>query len=93
MKRSIRSPEELGSVIRAVRKHSKVRQDDLAGMANVSKQFAVDAERGKATMQFGKLLQLLDELGITLTINLPDAVEPILQKLETQRTSEKKKSP
>lgn len=86
MKRSIRSPEELGSIIRAVRKHAKVRQDDLAGTANVSKQFAVDAERGKATMQFGKLLQLLDELGITLTVDLADDLEPTLKKIEAQRT-------
>lgn len=90
MKRSIKSPEDLGLIIRAMRKYSKVRQDDLAGMVNVSKQFAVDAERGKATMQFGKLLQLIDELGITLTVNIPDAVEPILQKLKTQQRSDGK---
>ncbi|RZI59373.1 MAG: transcriptional regulator [Rubrivivax sp.] len=85
MKLSIRSPEELGSIIRAVRKHARVRQDDLAGTANVSKQFAVDAERGKATMQFGKLLQLLDELGITLTVDIADDIEPTLKKIEARR--------
>lgn len=93
MKRSIKSPEDLGLIIRAMRKYSKVRQDDLAGMVKVSKQFAVDAERGKATMQFGKLLQLIDELGITLTVNVPEAAEPILQKLDMQRMGEVKKSP
>lgn len=45
-------------------------------MVMVSKQFAVDAERGKATMQFGKLLQLIDELDIKLTVDLPDNVGP-----------------
>ena len=85
MKRSIKSPEDLGLIIRAVRKYSKVRQDDLAGMVKVSKQFAVDAERGKATMQFGKLLQLIDELGIQLTVNIPDSVGPILEKIEMRQ--------
>lgn len=87
MNRTIRSPEDLGSIIRAVRRHAGVRQDDLAGTAKVSRQFAIDAERGKSTMQFGKLLQLLDELGITLTVELPDDVEPTLNKIETKRRS------
>ncbi|WP_431287911.1 hypothetical protein [Roseateles chitinivorans] len=40
MKRSIKSPEGLGLVIRAARKRSKLRQDDVAGCAKVSKQFS-----------------------------------------------------
>lgn len=85
MNHPIRTPADLGSVIRAVRKHAKVRQDDLAGVANVSRQFAIDAERGKPTMQFGKLLQLLSELGITLAVELPEDVEPALKKVQTKR--------
>lgn len=76
MKQTIRSPEELGKVLRAVRKSTRVRQDDLAALVGVSKQFAVDVEAGKPTVQFGRVLRLLDELGIVLSVDLtPEAME------------------
>lgn len=75
MKQTIQSTRELGWVLRAVRKSSHVRQDDLAALVGVSKQFAVDVEAGKPTVQFGRVLRLLDELGIVLSVDLtPEAM-------------------
>jgi y4mF family transcriptional regulator len=81
MKHSILSPIDLARVIRAVRKSVKVRQDDLAGAVGVSRQFAVDVEKGKPTVQLGKVLQLLDELGVVLSVDLPEEASRIYEQL------------
>lgn len=85
MKHTIHSIEDLGLVIRAVRKSSGLRQDDLAGAVGVSRQFTVDVERGKPTVQFGRVLLLLEELGITLAVEIPDEASRTLSDLQTRR--------
>ncbi len=86
MKRTIASPEDLGLLIRAVRKSANVRQDDLAAVAGVSRQFAIDVERGKPTAQLGRVLLLLNELGITLTADIPDEAAIVLETLREKRS-------
>jgi y4mF family transcriptional regulator len=88
MKHAIRSVEDIGLVLRAVRKSSGVRQDDLAATVGVSKQFTADVERGKPTVQMGLVLRLLREMGISLSADIPDAVAPVLQQLQAKRHSE-----
>jgi len=88
MKKTIASSQDLGLLIRAVRKSTKVRQDDLSAMAGVSRQFAIDVERGKPTAQFGRVLLLLKELGITLTADIPDEAAEALEKLRTNRNAD-----
>lgn len=85
MKHPITSTEELGLVLRAVRKNASVRQDDLAAIAGVSKQFAVDVEAGKPTVQFARVLKLLAELGITLTADIPDSASKELERVREKR--------
>ena len=72
MRIPIRSPADLGLAIRAARRTSHVRIDDLAATAGVSKQFTSDVEHGKPTMQFGLVLKLLAELGMPLEVDLPE---------------------
>jgi y4mF family transcriptional regulator len=84
MKHPIRSTEDLGLVIRAVRKSTRMRQDDLAAVVGVSQQFAVDVERGKATVQFGRVLRLLEELGIALNVDIPDEASRKLEELRNR---------
>lgn len=86
MKHPIHSAEDLGLVIRAVRKNLHVRQDDLASTVKVSKQFTVDVERGKPTVQFGRVLLLLNELGITLSVDIPEEALKRLRQLQDQRS-------
>ena len=71
MRIPIRSPADLGLAIRAVRRSSRVRIDDLAATAGVSKQFTSDVEHGKPTAQFGLVLKLLAELGVPLEVDIP----------------------
>jgi transcriptional regulator with XRE-family HTH domain len=85
MKIPIHSVEDLGLSIRAVRKSSNVRQDDLAGAVRVSRQFTVDVEKGKPTVQLGRVLLLLQELGIALSVEIPDEAFRTLMLLRSQR--------
>jgi hypothetical protein len=71
MKFAVRSAQELGLIVRAVRRSTHVRIDDLAAIAKVSKQFASDVELGKPTVQLGRVFHLLIELGIQLAVELP----------------------
>lgn len=85
MKHSILSVEDLGLAIRAVRKSAQVRQDDLAGAVGVSRRFTAEVERGKPTVQFGRVLRLLDELGIALSIDIPDDASRALAVLKSRQ--------
>ena len=87
MKYRIRTPEDLGLLLRAVRKHARVRQDDLAATAGVSKQFASDVENGKPTAQLGLVLKLLSEAGVTLNADIPDSADQEVTKLKSARNT------
>lgn len=84
MKHIIHSSEDLGLALRAVRKSAKVRLDDLSQTARVSKQTTVNLEKGKPTVQFGKVLQLLKEVGLTLSVDLPESALPALRRMQRQ---------
>lgn len=72
MREPIKTPEDIGRVIRQVRRAQGVRQEDLALMVPASHVFIIDVERGKSTAQIGKVLALLRELGIELFAETPD---------------------
>lgn len=76
MDRLIETPQQLGELIRAVRKAQGIRQDDLAGLISASHVFVLEVERGKPTAQIGKVLDLLRELGIRLKADVPDSALP-----------------
>jgi y4mF family transcriptional regulator len=86
MKHNIQSTEALGLIIRAVRKSTQVRQDDLAAIVGVSRQFTVDVEKGKPTVQFARVLRLFKELGIELSVDLPAATSIELERLTHRRS-------
>ena len=63
----IRSVEELGEAIRTRRKELHYTQAFLAEFTGFSVSFISDVERGKATAEIGKTLQLLMILGLDLS--------------------------
>jgi len=77
----ISTPAELGLLIRAARKARRLRLDDAAAFAGVGPVFAGDVERGKPTVQLGRVLLLLEQLGLKMVIDAPDATEPVLALL------------
>ena len=66
-----KSPEQLGAAIRARRKQLKATQKDLAMTCGTGLRFIIDLEKGKSTCQIGKILQVLQALGLKLQINSP----------------------
>lgn len=70
------TPSKLGDLVKEVRKASRLRQDQLAGVAGVGVRFIVDLEAGKPTAQIGKILGVLAVLGITLTATPPPGLAP-----------------
>ncbi len=78
MKVSINNAAAIGNVVRASRKAQKIRQDDAAGSIGVSENFLGKVERGGETVQWGKLFQVLDGLGIRVMVDVPDSVAACL---------------
>jgi transcriptional regulator with XRE-family HTH domain len=72
MKLEIDTPEKLGMIIRATRKALDMRQDDAAGSIGVSENFLGKVARGGETVQWGKLFQVMKELGLTVMVEVPE---------------------
>ncbi|WP_149737513.1 type II toxin-antitoxin system Y4mF family antitoxin [Rhizobium sp. RU20A] len=67
----IRTPTDIGALVRTTRKEQNLRQDELAGVSGVGHRFIVDLEAGKPTAQIGKVLQVLQTLGCSIDILAP----------------------
>jgi len=64
----VKSVEELGKYVRAYRKARGITQGKVSGLSNVSTKFLSEFERGKKTSEIGKILQVLNVLGIDVTV-------------------------
>lgn len=71
MAKQVRSPADIGALVRSARKEQNLRQDELAGVSGVGLRFIVDLEAGKPTAQIGKVLQVLQTLGCSIDILAP----------------------
>jgi len=60
----IRTPADLGAVIRDRRRQLGLDQATLASRIGVSRQWVVGIERGRARAELGLVLRALDALGI-----------------------------
>ncbi len=68
-----RTPKQLGVAVRARRKQLKVTQKDLAMTCGTGLRFISDLEKGKPTCQIGKVLLVVQALGLDLRITSPAA--------------------
>jgi y4mF family transcriptional regulator len=64
----IKTTKDLGSLVREYRDFQKMTQADILGLANTGNRFIVDLENGKPTVQFQKVLDVLDTLGLEVFI-------------------------
>jgi transcriptional regulator with XRE-family HTH domain len=78
MKIPINNAAAIGKVVRASRKIQKIRQDDAAGSIGVSENFLGKIERGSESVQWGKLFQVLEGLGIRVLLDVPENVATYL---------------
>jgi transcriptional regulator with XRE-family HTH domain len=75
----------IGRVVRASRKAQKIRQDDAAGSIGVSENFLGKIERGSDSVQWGKLFQVLEGLGVRVMVDVPDSVAAYLNVTANSR--------
>lgn len=81
MKIDVRSATDVGRVAKLVRKKQHIRQDDLASIIGASHVYLRDVERGKETVSIGGVLRLFDELGIYITLDVPDDLNLTFKEL------------
>ncbi|MGD0481382.1 MAG: helix-turn-helix transcriptional regulator [Terracidiphilus sp.] len=60
--------QEIGQIVRASRKRLGVTQKDLAMTSGTGLRFVIDLEKGKETCQIGKVLTVLNTLGIRIAL-------------------------
>lgn len=89
MKLALQRADDAGLAVRALRKGARVRIDDFAQLARVSKQFMTDLENGKPTLQIERVLQVLAQLGVRVTLELPDDAQPALE-IERRKRDERR---
>lgn len=65
----VTTAKDLGAMVRAVRLEAGIDQARAAGLAGVGTRFLGDVERGKTTLRLGLVLQVLERLGLELTIS------------------------
>jgi HTH-type transcriptional regulator/antitoxin HipB len=71
MERMKYTAQLVGELVRRARKTMGVTQKDLALTSGTGLRFIIDLEKGKATCQLGKVLTVLQTLGITITLTPP----------------------
>lgn len=64
--RPVTSSRILGELLRAKRKEQHLTQGQVAEFCGVSTKFISEVERGKETAEIGKVLSLLNTIGIDL---------------------------
>jgi HTH-type transcriptional regulator/antitoxin HipB len=72
----VRSPADLGAVIRDRRKQLKLDQATLAKRIGVSRQWIIEVERGHPRAELALVLRAVDVLGIHLDASVGPATEP-----------------
>jgi y4mF family transcriptional regulator len=70
MEVQLKTPEELGALVRGRRTEQKLTQEDLAAVALVTPRLVGELERGKRTAQLDGVLRILAALGIDLFARL-----------------------
>ncbi|HSC82072.1 MAG TPA: transcriptional regulator [Pseudomonas sp.] len=71
----IHNAADIGTLARTLRRQQGIRQDDMAAIIGASHMFLRDVELGKGTVQLGKVLSLLNELGVRVHLEIPEQPE------------------
>jgi HTH-type transcriptional regulator/antitoxin HipB len=64
----IKDTKNLGKAIRHQRKSIGLSQTNAAGLCGVGERFLSELERGKPTAELGKVLQVLNRLGLRIVL-------------------------
>jgi len=65
---TVRKQQDVAAIIRAVREDSGLSQADVASKLGFSRDYMVDIESGRPNIFASRLLRVLHELSITMTL-------------------------
>jgi y4mF family transcriptional regulator len=82
---SIRSPQQLGTALRAARKQLRLTQPQLALAAGVGVRFIVDLEAGKPTVRLENMLRVIDALGGEIQLSGLPSVAAEVRRQDNER--------
>jgi transcriptional regulator with XRE-family HTH domain len=68
----IYAPDSIGAAIRHYRTEAGLTQAELAEMAGLHRTYLSELERGKETEQVRRILRLLRQLGVRMTLEKAD---------------------
>ena len=63
--------KQIGEMIKTARKSMGVTQRALAMTSGTGLRFIIELEKGKPTCQFGKVLTVINTLGISMELTMP----------------------
>jgi HTH-type transcriptional regulator / antitoxin HipB len=69
------TPKQIGELVKSVRKQMGATQKDLALTSGTGLRFIIELEQGKPTCQIGKVLTVLNTLGISTAFTPPVALQ------------------
>ena len=75
MQVTITDTKQLGQIAKLVRKHQGLDQATSASLSGNGTTFTSEFENGKPTVEIGRVLNVLDALGITVTLDIPMQTE------------------
>ena len=68
----VKSTKDLGGLLRKKRKDQGLTQAQVSEYCGLSPRFVSEVERGKASAEIGKVLYLLETLGVDLIVDTRD---------------------
>lgn len=68
---SVKTPKQLGQLARFVRRNQDLDQVTAGLLSGNGSTFMSEFENGKSTVELGRVLNLLDSLGINLSLDIP----------------------
>ncbi len=90
----IRTPRDLGAVIRDRRRSRGLDQQELAQKIGVSRQWVLAVEKGKPRAEVGLILRALDALGVALSItDVSAATRPTSSGIDIDKIVDEAKEP
>lgn len=76
------TPQKVGEFVKHTRKSLGVTQKTLALTSGTGLRFIIELEQGKPTCQLGKVLTVLQTLGITIRLETPPVGREVREKSE-----------
>jgi HTH-type transcriptional regulator / antitoxin HipB len=69
------TPKQIGEMVKKARKQMGATQKELAMTSGTGLRFIIELEQGKPTCQIGKVLTVLNTLGVNMTFTPPTHAE------------------